>query len=207
MKKLVYILFCVFVPMLASCDRRVIYEDNLYSAIYDIGTNDWTYLEKATGEPYLAVTLTLKEITKQVCETGSVQCFRVYSDGTQACLPFQTYRKWTDETTGQEITFQDPSLNSYSRSSIVLQNLFQGLYKLGPDGETFIPACAESYEVSEDGISWTKALSYTTDGVTDGYEYIKLNTQGKFIRLVGHGNSANTWNSIMEFGVVDTRDW
>ena len=107
MKKLVYILFCVFVPMLASCDRRVIYEDNLYSAIYDIGTNDWTYLEKATGEPYLAVTLTLKEITKQVCETGSVQCFRVYSDGTQACLPFQTYRKWTDETTGQEITFQD----------------------------------------------------------------------------------------------------
>ena len=52
----------------------------------------------------------------------------------------------------------DPTLNSYSRSSIVLQNLFQGLYKLGPDGSTFIPACAESYEVSEDGMTYTFKL-------------------------------------------------
>lgn len=52
----------------------------------------------------------------------------------------------------------DPSLNSYSRSSMVLQNLFQGLYKLGPDGATFIPACAESYEVSEDGMTYTFKL-------------------------------------------------
>ena len=52
----------------------------------------------------------------------------------------------------------DPTLNSYSRSSMVLQNLFQGLYKLGPDGVTFIPACAESYEVSEDGMTYTFKL-------------------------------------------------
>jgi oligopeptide transport system substrate-binding protein len=52
----------------------------------------------------------------------------------------------------------DPTLNTYSRSSIVLQNLFQGLYKLGPDGATFIPACAESYTVSEDGMSYTFVL-------------------------------------------------
>ena len=49
----------------------------------------------------------------------------------------------------------DPSQNTYSRSSFVLQNLFAGLYKLGPDGETYIPACAESYEVSEDGKTYT----------------------------------------------------
>lgn len=52
----------------------------------------------------------------------------------------------------------DPTLNSYSRSSIVLQNLFQGLYKLGPDGETFVPACAESVAVSEDGMTYTFTL-------------------------------------------------
>ena len=46
----------------------------------------------------------------------------------------------------------DPTLNSYSRSSFVLQNLFAGLYKLGPDGESYVPSCAESYTVSEDGI-------------------------------------------------------
>ena len=62
-------------------------------------------------------------------------------------------------------------------------------------------------EVSEDGNNWTKVLSHTTDGVTDGYEYIKLNAKGKYIRLVGHGNSSNTWNSILEFGVVDTSQW
>lgn len=52
----------------------------------------------------------------------------------------------------------DPTLNTYSRSSIVLQNLFQGLYKLGPDGSTYIPACAESYTVSEDGLTYTFTL-------------------------------------------------
>lgn len=52
----------------------------------------------------------------------------------------------------------DPTLNTYSRSSIVLQNLFQGLYKLGPDGVSFVPACAESYTVSEDGMTYTFTL-------------------------------------------------
>ena len=52
----------------------------------------------------------------------------------------------------------DPTLNTYSRSSIVLQNLFQGLYKLGSDGVNFVPACAESVAVSEDGMSYTFTL-------------------------------------------------
>lgn len=52
----------------------------------------------------------------------------------------------------------DPTLNTYSRSSIVLQNLFSGLYKLGPDGVNYVPACAESYTVSEDGMSYTFKL-------------------------------------------------
>ena len=49
----------------------------------------------------------------------------------------------------------DPTLNSYSRSSVVLQNLFCGLYKLGPDGESYVPGCAESYDLSEDGMTYT----------------------------------------------------
>ena len=43
----------------------------------------------------------------------------------------------------------DPTRNSYSRSSRVLQNLFVGLYKLGPDGLTLQPACAESVDISD----------------------------------------------------------
>ena len=51
----------------------------------------------------------------------------------------------------------DPTLNSYSRSSMVLQQLFRGLYKTGPDGSA-IPALAEGYTVSDDGLTYTFTL-------------------------------------------------
>ncbi len=52
----------------------------------------------------------------------------------------------------------DPTRNSYARSSRVLQNLFSGLYKLDSDGKTYVPAQAESYTVSEDGMVYTFTL-------------------------------------------------
>jgi len=52
----------------------------------------------------------------------------------------------------------DPTLNSYSRSSQVLQNLFKGLYKLDADGSTFVPAIAEGVEISEDQLTYTFTL-------------------------------------------------
>ncbi|MGE5677603.1 MAG: peptide ABC transporter substrate-binding protein [Pseudomonadota bacterium] len=48
----------------------------------------------------------------------------------------------------------DPTLNVYSRSSIVLQNLFRGLYKVGPDDRP-VPALADSYTVDEAGTKYT----------------------------------------------------
>ncbi|MBQ6122504.1 MAG: hypothetical protein IJI59_12300 [Clostridia bacterium] len=52
----------------------------------------------------------------------------------------------------------DPTLNSYSRSSQVLQNLFKGLYKLDADGATMVPAMAESVEISDDQKTYTFTL-------------------------------------------------
>ena len=49
----------------------------------------------------------------------------------------------------------DPTLNSYSLSSQVLQQLFRGLYKLNPEGNGFIPALAASYVQSEDQKTFT----------------------------------------------------
>lgn len=40
----------------------------------------------------------------------------------------------------------------------MLQNLFKGLYKLDADGTTYVPAMAESCEVSEDGLTYTFTL-------------------------------------------------
>ena len=52
----------------------------------------------------------------------------------------------------------DPTLNSYSRSSQVLQNLFKGLYKLDADGATIVPAVAEGVEISDDQLTYTFTL-------------------------------------------------
>lgn len=58
----------------------------------------------------------------------------------------------------------DPTLNSYSRSSQVLQNLFKGLYKLDEngllddDGATYVPAMAEGVEISDDELTYTFTL-------------------------------------------------
>ena len=49
----------------------------------------------------------------------------------------------------------DPTLNNYARSSIVLQNLFRGLYKVGPDGSKTVPALAESFTIDTSGLIYT----------------------------------------------------
>lgn len=52
----------------------------------------------------------------------------------------------------------DPNMNNYAASSNVLLNLFTGLYQYTADGAKVEPACAEGYEVSEDGLTYTFKL-------------------------------------------------
>ncbi|WP_432627921.1 peptide ABC transporter substrate-binding protein [Brotaphodocola sp.] len=51
----------------------------------------------------------------------------------------------------------DPNMNNYSTSSSVLQNLFTGLMQVGADGK-LINGCAEKYDVSDDGLTYTFTL-------------------------------------------------
>ncbi len=51
----------------------------------------------------------------------------------------------------------DPSLNSYSLSSQVLQQLFRGLYKLSAERE-YVPAMAESHTLADDNKTYTFKL-------------------------------------------------
>lgn len=55
---------------------------------------------------------------------------------------------------GGEPECMDPTLNDYSSGSYALQSLFRGLYKYAQDG-SLVPALAESYEVSQDGCTYT----------------------------------------------------
>ena len=87
MKKICLMLCCVVLPLLVSCVKST---DRMYSTLYDIRATDWT-----EQDGYYSVTLDVEEITRQVVNYGSVQCFRVYDDGTQACLPLQRYLSYT----------------------------------------------------------------------------------------------------------------
>ncbi|WP_243354813.1 peptide ABC transporter substrate-binding protein [Bacillus litorisediminis] len=48
----------------------------------------------------------------------------------------------------------DPTLNVYSRSSVVMQNLFRGLYTIGPEGVP-VPSLAAETIVDESGTKYT----------------------------------------------------
>lgn len=54
----------------------------------------------------------------------------------------------------EEAETLDPTLNVYSRSSVVMQNLFRGLYTIGPEGLP-IPSLAEETIVDETGTKYT----------------------------------------------------
>ena len=77
----------------------------------------------------------------------------------------------------------DPTLNSYSRSSRVLQNLFKGLYKLDADGTTYVPAMAESCDISEDGLTYTFTLR---DGLkwSDGSDLTAYDFEYAWMRVM-----------------------
>ena len=54
--------------------------------------------------------------------------------------------------------------------------------------------------VSIDGKEWTKVFDGESDGVTDGFETVMLpkTMEAKYLKIVGHGNSINNWNSLKE---------
>ena len=97
MKKICFILGCFILPFLASCQQEYIQQDNLYSVEYDLRPGDWTAMDT-----FFSATLDVREITKSVLHNGTVQCFIVYEDGSQACLPMTRYLsyEYVNEETG-----------------------------------------------------------------------------------------------------------
>jgi len=76
----------------------------------------------------------------------------------------------------------DPALNYAVDGANVNYNTFEGLFRLGFDDNPE-PACAESYEVSEDGMTWTFHLRDNLKW-SDGEKLTAQNFKDAFIRLV-----------------------
>lgn len=100
MKKRLFGLFFAACLLLTavSCEKEVIY-DSTVTRTYDIMSRNW----KATEDGF-SVILDVPEITRDVLDYGSVQCFIIYPDGAQTCLPAQRYLsyEYVDETTGKK---------------------------------------------------------------------------------------------------------
>src|SRR5205809_709857 len=59
-------------------------------------------------------------------------------------------------------------------------------------------------QVSLDTVTWTKVFSGQSTGHTLQLEsYAFPTTTGRYVRIVGHGNSTSTWNSIAEVVIID----
>jgi len=59
-------------------------------------------------------------------------------------------------------------------------------------------------QVSLDTVTWTKVFSGQSSGQTLQLEsYAFPTTTGRYVRIVGHGNSTSTWNSITEMEILD----
>ena len=63
-----------------------------------------------------------------------------------------------------------------------------------------------SYEVyvSDDKQSWTKVAEYTTSGKNENMETVVLKetVKARYVKYLGFGNTANTWNNVLEFAVL-----
>lgn len=58
--------------------------------------------------------------------------------------------------------------------------------------------------VSTDNKSWTQVCKGEATGTTDDYEYFVFNPMDvRYIRVTGHGNSSNEWNSINEIAAFE----
>lgn len=54
-------------------------------------------------------------------------------------------------------------------------------------------------DTSVDGVTWNKQLSARSSGTTNAMEYYDIPDQtARYVRLVGHGNTASKWNSVTE---------
>ena len=59
--------------------------------------------------------------------------------------------------------------------------------------------------ISNDADDWNSVLRKTSSGTSLQQEsFIIPNTPGRYIRIVGYGNSSNTWNSITEIDILGT---
>ena len=89
----------------------------------------------------------------------------------------------------------DPGLSGYLQSSSVLMNLFMGLYQTGADGVTLENGCAESYDLSDDGLTYTFHL-YDDLVWSDGTPLTAADFEYSWKRVLNPETASNCSNNF-----------
>ena len=53
---------------------------------------------------------------------------------------------------------------------------------------------------SEDGINYKRVYSGDSSGTNAEFERLEIPGRARFVRYTGHGSTAGTWTSVLEFG-------
>ena len=121
---------------------------------------------------------------------GNTQSSAPGSQGGQSSMPVQAKDSVVLATSGEPIRFMAQSSQSCSGDdNLVLSNVYDCLLFLEPDGE-LTPALAESYEVSEDGLTYTVTIvdatfqngdPLTAEDVVFSYESAMQNSRFNYV--------------------------
>src|SRR6266702_2606895 len=121
----------------------------------------------------------------------------VVASGNDGNLPQNTVDKslatrWSAQGDGQWIRYDLGALAAIDHVDIA--------WYLGDTRASYF-----DIQVSLDTVTWTKVFSGQSSGQTLQLErYAFPTTSGRYVRIVGHGNSTSTWNSITEVAIFGT---
>ena len=90
--------------------------------------------------------------------------------------------------TGSQFTTLDPALNTETVNEYITYHIYSGLFRFDANGEA-VPELCESYETSEDGLTWTFTLK---DGLvwSDGDPLTAKDFEYSYLRVLAYGPDA-----------------
>ena len=149
----------------------------------NISFADWTHIPGSTPPPPpedVDVSLPVSSVTASA-DDGNVPANT--RDGNLAT-------RWSAQGDGQWIQFDLGASRTVSRVDIA--------FYLGDARTTRFDVL-----VSADGVAWTQVFTGQSSGTTLQKEVFDFtNRAGRHVRVVGHGSSTNTWNSLTEVDIL-----
>src|SRR2546427_588049 len=158
-----------------------------------VGHGQWS------GPTLLTLWNSITEVAVQGTALPTLSVAAVVASGNDGNVPQNTLdnnlaTRWSVYGDGQWIRYDLGALTAIDGMNIA--------WYLGDSGSTHF-----DIQVSLDSVTWTTVFSGQSSGQTLQLEtYAFPPASGRYVRIVGHGNSMNAWNSITEVVLYDPPD-